>query len=52
MEHTKNGFVSKSKENYLTIQYERIVPLLIEAIKEQQRDINNLQNRIEILEGN
>ena len=37
---------SKSGENYLTVQYEKIVPLLIECIKEQQNQINNLQNQI------
>ena len=29
-------------EKYLTVHYERLVPLLIEAIKEQQNQINNL----------
>jgi hypothetical protein len=37
---------SKSGENYKTVQYEKIVPLLIEAIKEQQKSIENLQNEI------
>ena len=36
---------------YLAVRYEKLVPLLIEAIKEQQETIANLQNRIEILEG-
>lgn len=33
---------SKSGENYKTVQYEKIVPLLIEAIKEQQTMINQI----------
>ena len=37
---------SKSGENYKTVQYEKIVPLLIEAIKEQQKSIENLQKEI------
>ncbi|MCV9928112.1 tail fiber domain-containing protein [Flavobacterium sp. LS1R49] len=34
--------VSKSGENYLTVNYAKIVPLLIEAIKEQQAQIDFL----------
>jgi hypothetical protein len=34
---------SKSGENYLTVRYERLIPLLIEAIKEQQLQIEQLQ---------
>jgi hypothetical protein len=40
---------SKSGENYLTVDYSRIVPLLIEAIKEQQTVINNMQAEINSL---
>lgn len=42
---------SKSGENYKTVQYDKLVPLLIEAIKEQQDTITNLQKRIEFLEN-
>ncbi|MCV9931755.1 tail fiber domain-containing protein [Flavobacterium sp. LS1R47] len=38
--------VSKSGENYLTVNYAKIVPLLIEAIKEQQAQIDILLTKI------
>jgi hypothetical protein len=38
--------VSKSGENYLTLNYTRLVPILVQAIKEQQAKIEELENRI------
>ena len=43
--------VTARDDGYLAVYYDKIVPLLIEAIKEQQGTISNLQNRLEILEG-
>jgi hypothetical protein len=49
---------SKSGENYLTVKYDKLVPLLIEAIKDQQTQIESqksqneeLIKRIETLES-
>ena len=37
---------SKSGEDFLTVQYEKMVPLLVEAIKEQQKQIDKQQKQI------
>jgi hypothetical protein len=38
--------VSISGEDYLTVKYEKLVPLLVEAIKEQQKDIDKLKQEV------
>jgi hypothetical protein len=48
---TVNGVeISKSGQHYLTVQYERIVPLLIEALKEERREREDLEKRVKLLE--
>ena len=42
--------VSKTGENYLTVNYSKLVPLLLEGIKEQQDKIEELTERIGKLE--
>ena len=42
---------SISGDSYKTIQYDKVIPLLVEAIKEQQRHIDLLESRIAKLEG-
>ena len=37
---------SLSGEKYMTVQYERIVPLLIEALKEQKEQIEFIKNNL------
>ena len=41
--------ISGIDNEYLTVDKEKIIPLLIEAIKEQQTHINNLQEQINLL---
>ena len=39
--------LSLSGENYMTVRYERIIPILLEAIKEQQLQINILKDIVD-----
>ena len=41
---------SISGENYQTVQYDKLVPLLIQAVKEQSVKIAKLEKRIAVLE--
>jgi hypothetical protein len=44
--------ISKSGENYLTVDYARMIPLLIEAIKEQQKQIEELKTEMQTMKNN
>ena len=41
------SYEGNDRENYKTIKYDRIIPLLVECINEQQKQIDNLKNQIE-----
>jgi hypothetical protein len=38
---------SKSGYDFVTVQYERLVPVLVQAIKEQQKEIQLLLKQLE-----
>jgi hypothetical protein len=40
--------ISISGEDYITVKYERLVPIIVEAIKEQQVVIKDLMNKLGI----
>ena len=39
--------VEERPDGYLAVQYEKVVPLLIEAIKEQQKQIEALDKKVD-----
>jgi hypothetical protein len=43
---SEEGEYSKSGENYLTVHYDKLIPLMIEAIKEQQKKIEELERKL------
>ena len=51
LNHEGTELVSLSGENYLTVQYEKLVPLLVESIKEQQKQIDELRQEIKNIRG-
>jgi hypothetical protein len=41
---------SLSGQQYLTVQYEKLIPLLIEGLKEQQRQLDTIQQQVDKLQ--
>ena len=50
MEKVLPEIVMTREDGIKAIQYEKVVPLLVEAIKEQQTLIEDLSNRLKVLE--
>jgi len=46
------AYVSLSGEEYLTIDYERITPLLVEAVKELSQQVDELREEVKRLKEN
>jgi hypothetical protein len=42
---------SRSGLNFVTVQYERLVPIIVQAIKEQQQEIQMLLKKLEERNG-
>lgn len=45
----KNDPEESGRDSYMTVQYDKVIPLLVEAIKEQQQQIEDLNARISSL---
>ena len=52
MRDNYNNIVSKSGDNYLTINYERLAPLFVESIKDLKKELNELKLEIAELRNN
>ena len=40
------SYEGTDREKYKTIKYDRLIPLLVECVNEQQKQIDNLTNQI------
>ena len=40
--------VKERKDGYLAVQYDQLVPVLIEAVKDQQKQIDELKKKLEV----
>ena len=47
-----NNIVSRSGDNYLTINYEKLAPLFVESIKDLKKELNELKLEIAELRNN
>ena len=51
-EEIKEGaFDTKKNGKLLNIQYQKLVPVLVEAVKEQQKQIEDLQQQVKEIKG-
>ena len=52
MRDNHNNIVSRSGDNYLTINYEKLAPLFVESIKDLKKELNELKLEIAELRNN
>ena len=48
-EYIDGKIKSNSGENYLTLHYERLVPLIVEAIKELSNEVEKLKQEVTLI---
>jgi len=51
LENTMPEAVAVDKEGHLSVNYDSVIPVLVEAIKDQQKLIEDLQQRLTLLEN-